>query len=161
MTRLNEEEIERMVNAMRDAARIPDRAVVCIAYYGPRLIDMGISLDRAEAENAVFKRVLDMVATKEENAALRKRVAALEAGRKTTVSVSPDRKACVRDAKLCPASGCDCEPVPNIEAAVAEFRKFLEEAVIMPGIETMIAYKTVTRLVTLGTGRPSSITTQN
>lgn len=48
---------------------------------------------------------------------------------------------------------------PGIEAALTEFRQFLEEAVAAPGVETQVPYKTITRIIKLATGKPVGITT--
>lgn len=46
----------------------------------------------------------------------------------------------------------------GIEAAMSEFRQFLEDAVCEDGVETMIPWRTITRIVTLATGKPSQVT---
>lgn len=42
----------------------------------------------------------------------------------------------------------------DIEAAVSEFRQLLQEAAAAPGVSAGIPFRTIVRLMKLGTGKP-------
>jgi len=76
------EEVGRILMRFREALKTPDRLWPVLLHYGPALNDMALRLDMVEAENAALRLAVDMVATKQENDELRKRVRELETAAK-------------------------------------------------------------------------------